>query len=227
MSLRTHALERLMAVGLAFSLSACGDPVVTPLPEPFQPPAPPAPPPGPPLSLIGMSPKLGSTGGGTPLVITGTGFESGLVTLGGTVVQGRFDHRDAVGTIIYLEAPAHSAGTVDLVVTNRAGQVVTLPGAYTYAPPQSFDFNGEWSGWDIDGIHVWIKFSIKNNELVSVSCDEKTLTFSTPPAVTNGEFSYSRDDGFAVSGRIVSASVAVGTINLAPCNSVRWIVERG
>ncbi|MEO5580686.1 MAG: hypothetical protein ABIR58_08500 [Gemmatimonadaceae bacterium] len=159
-------------------------------------------------------------------MITGTGFESGLVTLGGIAVQGKLDPRDAAGTRIYLVAPAHSAGAVDLVVKNRAGNVATLAGAYAYALPQSFDFNGKWSGWDSDGIHSWIELTIKDNALVSVSCGDKTLTFSAPPAVSNGEFAYSRDDGVAVSGRIVSVSVAVGTINLAPCNSVGWVIEK-
>jgi hypothetical protein len=40
--------------------------------------------------------------------------------------------------------------------------------------------------------------------------------------VTNGEFSFARDDGVGFSGRIVSASTATGTIKLGSCESNAW-----
>jgi hypothetical protein len=124
---------------------------------------------------------------------------------------------------MYLDTPAHVFGTVDVVVTNPDGQSGRLNGGYTYASPLTFDFNGTWSGYGNAGQDIPIRFTIQNNELIGVSCDTfATLTFSTPPLVTNGEFAFSRDDGVVVSGRIVSASGAVGTINLAPCTATRW-----
>lgn len=181
--------------------------------------------PNPPPTITEVSPNLGSTGGGTPLQIYGTGFQSASVTIGGIKVQGRFDFRNP-STAIYLDAPAHAAGTVDVIATNLSGQADTLAGGYTYASPQSFDFNGNWGGWDDAGVHVWIKFTIKDNVLVSVSCEDTILTFSTPPSVSNGEFSFSRPDGVSVTGRIVAATIAVGTINLPPCASLRWGAEK-
>jgi hypothetical protein len=128
---------------------------------------------------------------------------------------------------MYLDTPAHVFGTVDVVVTNPDGQSVRLNGGYTYASPLTFDFNGTWEGYGNAGQDIPIVFTIRNNELISVSCDTfATLTFSTPPLVTNGEFAFSRDGGVVVSGRIVSASDAVGTINLAPCNGTTWGATR-
>ena len=176
-------------------------------------------------SITRISPNLGSTGGATPLQIDGIGLGYSSVTLGGIKVQARFDWR-TFGTALYLDAPAHAAGTVDVIVTNPSGQADTLAGGYTFASPQSFDFNGNWGGWDNAGVHVWVKFTITDNVLVSVSCEDTTLTFSTPPSVSNGEFSFSRPDGVSITGRIVSASAAIGTINLPPCVSLGWGAEK-
>ena len=158
--------------------------------------------------------------------ITGTGFQSGAtVTLDGATLQGRFESRS--NAALYLQTPAHIAGAVDVVVTNPDGQTHRLAGGYTYVSPQSFDFNGNWLSLGTGGHHIPIRFTIKNNLLVSFSCGSfTTLMFSPRPSVTNGEFSVSKDNGLAVSGRIVSASAAVGTINLAPCTATRWSATR-
>jgi hypothetical protein len=44
-------------------------------------------------------------------------------------------------TTIHLSTPAHAAGTVDVVVTNSGSHADRLTGGYTYASPESFDFN--------------------------------------------------------------------------------------
>jgi hypothetical protein len=158
------------------------------------------------------------------VAITGAGLQSGTrVTLDGVAVTGRFDPRDAPGTVLYLETPPHGAGTVDVVVTNPDGQSGRLTAGYTYAAPSSFDFNGNWSGYGTAGQDIPIEFTIESGLLLRVSCDTVvTLTFEPPLPVTNGEFSFSRDDGVTVSGRIVSASAAVGTLNLWPCTGTTW-----
>jgi hypothetical protein len=128
---------------------------------------------------------------------------------------------------MYLDSPAHAVGTVDVVVSNPGGQSGQLTGGYTYASPQTFDFNGNWSGFGNAGQDIPIRFTIQNNVLTSVSCDTfATLTFSPSPSVNNGEFSFSRDDGVGVTGKIVSVSTAVGTIDLAPCSATRWGATR-
>jgi hypothetical protein len=177
-------------------------------------------------SILSITPRSGSTAGYTPMRITGTGFQSGAtITLDGATLQGRFENRS--NARLYLQTPSHPAGTVDVLVTNPDGQTNRLTGGYTYVSPESFDFNGNWSGVGRTDHHTPIRFTIKNNRLVSLSCDTfTTLMFSPRPAVTNGEFSVSQDNGIAVAGRIVSDSAAVGIVNLARCPTTRWSATR-
>src|SRR5258705_4930151 len=162
-------------------------------------------------SVASLSPNIGSTGGATEVKIAGTTLGT-TVTFGGIPVQGRFFSGNPT---MYLSTPVHAAGTVDVVVSGKGGQSVTLAGAYTYASPLTFDFNGEWAGvgeTDQDGL---VSFTIRDNLLRTVSCGpEVVLTFSPPRPVTNGEFFFVRDDGVGFSGRIVAASGATGTIRL-------------
>lgn len=178
----------------------------------------------PPASIRFVSPNTGSTGGSTPLTITGTGFQSGAtVTIDGiarTVYV-------ANSTTIFLSSPAHAAGTVDVVVTNPGGQADRLTGGYTYASPESFDFNGSWVGGAGSEYDYELGFTIQNNLLTSVSCAGSTIVPLSPAApISNGEFSFVGDEGVRISGRIVSAVSAVGTINLGSCSSTNWITSR-
>ena len=86
-----------------------------------------------------VSPNTGTTRGGTPILISGQGFEPGAtVTIDGhaaevTVVS---------GVRIAATTAAHGAGTVDVVVRNTDSGSGTLNGGYTYAvvvegPPPS------------------------------------------------------------------------------------------
>ena len=142
------------------------------------------------------------------------------VTFDGIPVQGRFFSGNPT---MYLSTPAHAAGTVDVVVRGQGGQSVTLTNGYTYASLLTFDFNGQWAGvgeTDQDGL---VLFTIRDNMLRTVSCGpDVILTFSPPRPVTNGEFSYVRDDGVGFSGRIVAASGATGTIKLGSCQNNAW-----
>ncbi|MEP6691054.1 MAG: IPT/TIG domain-containing protein [Gemmatimonadaceae bacterium] len=179
---------------------------------------------GPRPSVASVLPNIGSTGGATPVKIVGARFEGGArVQFGGMPVRGFVDSRDPAGTILYAIAPAHDAGTVDVVVINPGGYAASLLGGYTYASPQSFDFNGDWTGFGNAGQDIPIGFTIRNNQVISAFCDTyATVTFATPPSVINGEFSYAGDDGVTVSGRIVSGTYAVGAMNLAPCTDTNW-----
>ena len=133
-------------------------------------------------------------------------------------------------TIVFWTT-AHSAGTVDVVVTNPGDLFTRLTGAYTFAPPDSFDFNGEWVAYAGSEFETQMRFTIRNDTLVSVSCGESAvLTFSPPPAVHNGDFSFVGDDGLAISGTLVSPVNAVGTINLpdvTACRAARWWADKG
>ena len=92
---------------------------------------PPPPPSGNPAPTVsGVSPTSGTTAGGTPVTITGTGFLAGAtVSLGGTAATGV---TVVSSTSIRAIAPAHAAGGVNVVVTNTDSQSGTLPSGYTY-----------------------------------------------------------------------------------------------
>ena len=75
--------------------------------------------------------KLGNDQGGDGSDHQGTGFQSGAtVKLGGTAATGV---TVVSSTSITATTPAHSAGTVSVVVTNTDGQSGTLSGGFTYS----------------------------------------------------------------------------------------------
>ena len=81
-------------------------------------------------TVSSISPNSGTANGGTPVTITGTGFSAGAtVKLGGTAATGV---TVISSTSITATTAAHSAGTVDVVVTNSDSQSGTLSGGYTY-----------------------------------------------------------------------------------------------
>lgn len=91
----------------------------------------------PPLSVITIAPVVGVIGGGTVVTITGTGFTTAVVssvTFGG-VAATNVRVLDAV--TMQATAPAHAAGSVDVVVSVGNSSVVR-PGAFSYqeAPPR-------------------------------------------------------------------------------------------
>jgi hypothetical protein len=81
--------------------------------------------------------------------------------VGGIRVDSLRTNFRSLGTAIYFDAPAHPAGPVDVVVTNPGGRADTLAGAYTYAEPETFDFNGEWWGFEIGPEHNPISFTVR------------------------------------------------------------------
>ena len=50
--------------------------------------------------------------------------------------------------------PAHAAGTVEVIVTDRWGQAGR--GEFTYVSPATFDFNGDWQGWAENLAAEWV-----------------------------------------------------------------------
>lgn len=181
--------------------------------------------PAPTVELV--TPDTGSTSGDTWLKVTGTGFIApALVTIGGIIVEGRFDHSDPPGTVLYANTPAHLEGAVDVVVTNPDRQTGTLAGGFTYASPDSFDFNGSWWGWGRNGQDIPILFTIENNRLTRVACDSATLEVRPPVPVSNGEFAVEEQEDVIVAGKIVAAGAAIGTINLWPCTRTDWSARR-
>jgi hypothetical protein len=218
---RRHSRSGLAVLVLAHGLTGCGlDPsrvpsAPSPLPSSFPPPV-----------VTTMSVNTGSTGGGTPLRIIGSGFQMGVtVTFGGARVdRWGYDPRVPGG------APAHVAGLVDVIVTNPDGQSLRLANAYEYLAQQSFDFNGSWDGGGSDGSHIGVGFTIRDNVLITASCNgdgEGLTTVSLSSSTADGEFSADTDDGFRIRGRIVSPSDAIGRITAPSCGSdVPWQASR-
>ena len=180
-----------------------------------------------PLSVGVVSPPVGSTGGGTTLRITGTGFQSrATVAFGGAPGTAYAEN----STTIHVTAPPHGPGAVEVLVTNPDGQAARLTGGYTYASPSSFDFNGTWVGYalahpesaarlGISHSDMDFRLTIENNTVTSLTCGGAVIAMESLPPVTDGEFSFS---GVSITGRLAAATEAVGTINTTACPSTRW-----
>ena len=175
------------------------------------------------LAVNGISPSSGSSAGGTPIEITGYGFESGsTVILGGTAMTVRYvDSQKLVAT-----TPAGTAGLADVLVTNPGGQSDRLPEAYTYVSPETYDVNGEWKGGADSHSGTDFGFTIRDGALISVSCGtSQSITLSPPLLVVNGEFALRGDESVSIFGRIVSPNRAFGTISItgiASCVGEPW-----
>ncbi|MGH9361801.1 MAG: IPT/TIG domain-containing protein, partial [Thermoanaerobaculia bacterium] len=84
-------------------------------------------------TIAAVTPQSGSTAGGTPITITGTGFLAGAtVTLGGVPAT---SVNVVSSTTITAVTGAHATGAVNLVVTNPNGGSATLVSAFFYMPP--------------------------------------------------------------------------------------------
>lgn len=82
-------------------------------------------------SVSSISPKAGSTAGGTAVTLTGSNFQSGAtVTLGGVAATGV---TVVNSNTITATTGAHATGAVDVVVTS--GTTATLSKGFFYAPP--------------------------------------------------------------------------------------------
>jgi hypothetical protein len=176
--------------------------------------------------LTAIAPQVGSTHGGAWATLTGSDFEPGAsVRLGDTAVM--FWMRDST-TILVSEIAAHAAGTIDVIVTNPGGLEARLSGGYTYQPPDSFDVNGEWLAHAGSDYEMEMRFTIRDDVLVSVSCGTAVpVPFAPAPSVLqNGEFAFSGEDTVAISGRLVSPVTAIGTINVPQCRAAAWWADK-
>lgn len=174
---------------------------------------------GPPV-ISEVLPNIGSTGGGTPINILGTGvWRAKTVMVDGIVSNFEWDWPD---DSLFLSAPAHAAGTVAVIVTDLYGQ--SGSGEFTYTSPDTFDFNGDWRAWEAPPNFL---LTIRDNTVVSISCGSaSSLTLDPPPVVANGEFSFADSGGVSLAGKIVSPNFATGTISVASCLSQKWIAKK-
>ena len=82
------------------------------------------------LSVTAVTPTSGTSAGGTPVTITGTGFSAGSQVKFGGVPAGNVNV--ASGTQLTVTTPAHPAGVVDVEVATSSGTKASSPGAFTY-----------------------------------------------------------------------------------------------
>jgi hypothetical protein len=176
-------------------------------------------------SVTTVFPNRGTTAGGTPVSISGNGFQAGAtVTIGGAVATAYYVNSNRIEAF----APARAAGMVGVVVTNPDGQTATVAGGYTYASPQSFDFNGAWRGGAGTEFEIDLVFTVRNDLLISFSCGKSPAVAVVPPvAVSSGEFSFLGNDGTRFSGTILADDLMAGSISLPLCTATtRWIAWR-
>jgi hypothetical protein len=179
------------------------------------------------LKVNGISPSSGSSAGGTPIEITGYGFNPGsTVIFGGTALQVTYvDSQKLVAM-----TPAGAVGLVDVLVTNPNGQADTLREGYTYASPDTYDVNGEWKGSADSHSGTDFGFTIRDGALIGVSCGtSQSVTLSPPVPVVSGEFSLTGDEPVSISGKIVSPNRAFGTVTIRgvdSCVGEPWIAVK-
>jgi hypothetical protein len=126
------------------------------------------------------SPPSGPAAGGDGIIIVGRGFKEGAtVTFGGTPVV---DLELWDSHSMYVTAPPHLAGTVDIVVTNPDAESATMQNGYTYiddTPPVVSPIligtlgNNEWYT-----SNVIVQWSVVDEEsaITEQYCDEQTFT---------------------------------------------------
>jgi PKD repeat protein len=107
------------------------------------------------LAVTAVAPRVGSTGGGTTVVVVGTGFtDATAVDFGGAPGTGLHVESD---TRLQVTAPAHALGTVDVqVATPRGTSPVTSADEFTYASPPSIETITPNSGTVAGGTPVTI-----------------------------------------------------------------------
>jgi hypothetical protein len=87
------------------------------------------------VAINSLTPNSGSTAGGVTVTIAGRNFVPGVqVTFGGVAAT----VTAASTTSISVLTPAHSAGAVNVTVSNPDGGTSTLASAFTYVAPANF-----------------------------------------------------------------------------------------
>jgi len=145
---------------------------------------------GGPPSVTNVSPVAGGISGGTTVTITGQGFCNFVtaVTFGGTAATSFVENGD---TSITAVSPAHTAGVVDVRVTNAAGtSAISAADHFTYT---AFTYYFQWydkasPGMFNDNIHVVNTSGSTANVVVSVSGTSLVLAPLATGAETQATF---------------------------------------
>ena len=115
---------------------------------------------------VGTLPATGhsrSTGGSTPLKISGSGFQPGAVVLIDGIAMSAFVLDSQT---IYACAPPHDGGKADVVIMNPDGSSALMTNGYTFISPRLFDFNGDWIGVAGSEHQMELRFTVRDNALM-------------------------------------------------------------
>jgi len=167
-----------------------------------------------------LSPDHGDTTGGTPVTITGSGFASGgslAVTFGGnpatSVVR-------VNATTITCVTPAHTAGLVDVVVTNGDGQPSTAVNSFTFGTfTADVSIAGSAPATVANGGNVTYSTLVTNNGPSSASNVVATMTLPSnvtlngSPTSSQGSCSGTTTITCSI-GTLAAGNSATQTINL-------------
>lgn len=172
------------------------------------------------FGLTSVLPVTGIPEGSNVVSIIGTGFSTARsVTFDGVAAEflspGYGPAR--TDTLLSVYAPTHVAGAVDVVVIYTNNQESRMTNGYTYAPSETFDFNGVWTGFAWES-NAPIRFTIEKNTLISVTCGNASHTFSPGVPVTRGAFSVT-DADINMTGRIWSPIESNGFLDIPGCLS--------
>jgi len=186
-------------------------------------PTPPSPVRYPPPTITSVEPRTALSSGGATVRIDGTGFLNPTVTVGG--VKAGYN---GVGDTLYVAAPAHAAGLVDVTVTNYYGGSTTAGGALTYLAIENFDFNGVWQGGAVpDFYDTPFQLTIERDHVVSFTCGTSgVITLDPAPPLRDGKFAYSGANGLAIDGVIKTPTDIDGSINAPSCELTYWYANK-
>ena len=144
-------------------------------------------------TVTSVSPNRATVAGDVTVTITGADFVAvPTITFGGTPATGILF---SSSTSLVATVPAHSAGTVDVVVTNPNGQSGTLTDGFIYDPPPTVTSISPTSGTTSGGASVTITgtdfvdgatVTIGGNDATSVTVASATSITATTPAHAAG-----------------------------------------
>ena len=177
------------------------------------------------VAITSIAPNLGTTAGGTPVIINGSGFLTGSST--SNIATVNFGNTPAysftVGSdnIISAITSANAAGTVDVVLTTLNGTTTTISSNDRY----TFDTAPVYVNPAITiNVAKDTTYSTLNSQLIVSDPDSgQTETFTTQTAPTHGTITYLTSIG----GSAVNATTNSGGMSLNTNGVIKYSPSAG